>query len=468
MNQVKLQLIISPDDTFPTRADMILPQALVKKWRITMHTPLTLSCGSAVTSTRLLYSRHANKNRIVRIRETVAHTLGLYQDCHINLRYYSEYRHCQIGPMLGILTNGIDKRLPDAQRFSEMTRFYTECHLSAEAHGIRMFIFSPEDLHVQTKRIDGWTYVNGRWKQMTHPLPDVIYNRITSRRIEAQENLQQKLQWLKRRHRTQLFNERFLDKWQVHSALERDPEIRLMLPETRRYEQVRQLKQMLSRYSVVYIKPAGGSLGQGVMRLTLKGTRCHMQYTTLNGTITKSNVTFQEIARQMIRRSRQNKYLIQQGLPLITSLGRTIDFRALVQKNGSGQWTVTSITGRIAGDTNIVSNLARGGTIAIVPRILKQVDPLLPKPSISQLRQKALAVAHAFERQVSGHFAELGIDLAADRNGKVWLLEINSKPSKTDDAVTNPSLIIRPSVRKTMEYTCFITRYPQRASKKRR
>lgn len=466
MPQMKLHLFIDSDDTFPGHADVILPQAIVKKWRIALHGPVTLLCGSSAMDARILYSRNNSQKLTVRLRRTVAHVLGIYSECRMNIRYTPQHRLLQFGPLLGILTDGIEKRTSHEQRFGGMTRFYTECHLSADAHGIRMFVFSPEDLNVQKKQINGWTYLRGQWKQVPHPLPDVIYNRITSRRIEAQRSLQQKLELLKRLHRVQLFNEQFLDKWQVHTALKNDPSVRFMLPETHLYAKWTQLKSLLRRYPVVYIKPAGGSLGQGVMRLTLTGTRCHMQYTTLNGTITRSNVSFQEIARHMAWRKRHYQYLIQQGLPLITSLGRSIDFRVLVQKNGQGKWSITSIAGRIASDTNIVSNLARGGTIGTVSHILKQVDPGQPKPTIPQLRQHALAIAHAFERQIHGHFAELGIDLAADKSGKIWLLEINSKPSKTDDSVTNPSNDIRPSVGKTMDYTCCITGFPQKARKK--
>lgn len=472
MNQAKLQLFIGPDETFPAYADMILPQSLAKKWRLMLNAPFSLSCGSTTTNVRLIYSRKTNKN-CLRLRKAVAETLGLYHDGILNVRYLPRYHRFQIGPLLGILTNGINRHLPDEQRFGGMTRFYTECQLSAETRGVHLFIFSPEDLNVQSRQIIGWHYEKGRFRQDRFPLPDVIYNRITSRRVEAQETLQQKLQWLQRRHRVHLFNVQFLDKWQVHDALCNDPDAKFMLPHTKTYETAKQLQEMLKKYPIVYIKPVNGSLGQGVMRLALRGKHYHMQYTTLNGTITKSDVTFQEIVQQMTRRKRHGKYLIQQGLPLITSLGRSIDFRALLQKNGVGKWSITSIVGRIAGDTKIVSNLARGGTIASVQHVINQIDPGQPKPTVYELRQSALKVAHAFERQIDGHFAELGIDLAVDKNGKVWLLEINSKPSKTDDTVTNPALSIRPSVHKTIDYTCFITGYPSTntsalARKKRR
>ncbi|WP_054948591.1 YheC/YheD family endospore coat-associated protein [Numidum massiliense] len=460
MNQVKLQLFISPDTTFPTDVDFVLPQLLTKKWRLSSREPLVVSCGSASNIVRVAPSQRANKSRMLRMRASLARLLGLYGDGAVNIRYFPQHHRLQLGPLLGVLTNGINSQAAHDQRFGSMTRFYNECQQAALLRGIRLYVFTAEDLDVQGKQINGWVNVNGCWEQHKCPLPEVVYNRITSRRIEAGEHLQQKIQWLKRRYPVQLFNEQFLDKWQVHSALWHDAKMRPILPVTRPYDKIMQLRDMLKQYETVYVKPVNGSLGQGVMRLTSKGGRYHMQYTTLNSTITKKDLSLKEVAQHMARRSRQGKYLMQQGLQLITSLNRNIDFRALVQKNGRGQWTITSIVGRIAADTSIVSNLARGGTIAPVSHILQQVDPNLPKPTLPSLRGCALQVAHVFEQQINGHFAELGIDLAVDKKGKVWLLEINSKPSKTDDAIANAELLIRPSVHKTMDYTLYVTKFP--------
>jgi D-alanine-D-alanine ligase-like ATP-grasp enzyme len=45
----------------------------------------------------------------------------------------------------------------------------------------------------------------------------------------------------------------------------------------------------------------------------------------------------------------------------------------------------------------------------------------------------------------------LGIDLAVSKGGRVWLLEVNSKPSKNDNTAM-PDQKIRPSVRQLILY----------------
>src|SRR5690606_2354057 len=129
---------------------------------------------------------------------------------------------------------------------------------------------------------------------------------------------------------------------------------------------------------------------------------------------------------------RKKRYQIQQGIRLLAVGGRPADFRALVQRNGKGEWALISVVARIAGRNQFVSNVARGGT-------MMQAKPALAKSNLSTgtqrlalagLRRTALDIAKGIERQIHGHFAELGIDLAVDIHGKVWLIEVNSKPSK--------------------------------------
>jgi hypothetical protein len=69
-----------------------------------------------------------------------------------------------------------------------------------------------------------------------------------------------------------------------------------------------------------------------------------------------------------------------------------------------------------------------------------------------------LKIAKGIETQIPGHFAELGIDLAADAFGKVWLLEVNSKPSKEDTTPWNENKI-RPSVTKVVRYAQFLAKF---------
>ena len=80
------------------------------------------------------------------------------------------------------------------------------------------------------------------------------------------------------------------------------------------------------------------------------------------------------------------------------------------------------------------------------------------KSVAAEMRKAALLLAGALDKQMNGSFGELGVDLAVDRNLQIWLLEINAKPSKTEPLPTG-SRKVRPSARKVMHYTRFLSKF---------
>ncbi|MCK9911902.1 YheC/YheD family protein, partial [Microbacteriaceae bacterium K1510] len=74
------------------------------------------------------------------------------------------------------------------------------------------------------------------------------------------------------------------------------------------------------------------------------------------------------------------------------------DFRVLVQKNGTGNWGVTSLVARL-GQNNVVSNIARGGSMLSAAQALQLCGPwhTAQKPAEAALRHVALQVARMLE-----------------------------------------------------------------------
>lgn len=75
--------------------------------------------------------------------------------------------------------------------------------------------------------------------------------------------------------------------------------------------------------------------------------------------------------------------------------------------------------------------------------------------AFANLHAAALDIAKGIEQAIPAHFGELGIDLAMDTTGRVWLLEVNSKPSKNDNTPLSESKI-RPSVKAMLEYSTYL------------
>lgn len=451
MGQHRVQIQIVPNRYFPPQMNMVISRYLAQKLHLQQHNIWTAFGSAAGTG---LVALTQTQSPLIRISASLAQRLHLTQQLSTNMRYDPKGYVLRFGPILGILINqDLQETEPD-QPFGAMTRFLEECILAGKNRGVVVTVLRPEEIILKNKTVRGWVYEQNQWQKALFPLPDVVYNRITSRRIEAQPQLQQKIQHLRNLHHVSIFNECFLDKQQVYDILKRDPEIQTMLPETYPFSS-NILRIMLMKYPCLYLKPTNGSLGNGIIRVTYHGGRITCQYTSATRNLKQTVRSVPEAVKWLQRRIRRSPYIIQQGLTLVREDGRPIDFRVLVQKNIRGEWVVTSTVGRVANDQDIVSNLARGGTLRKAGEVLMSLQ-VPNKPTPAQLRAKAVRIAQTFEQLADGHYAELGIDLALDIKGKIWILEINSKPSKTDDTVINPTLTTRPSVSRLIDYTCHL------------
>ncbi|MNJ53594.1 Endospore coat-associated protein YheD [compost metagenome] len=72
------------------------------------------------------------------------------------------------------------------------------------------------------------------------------------------------------------------------------------------------------------------------------------------------------------------------------------------------------------------------------------------------MQKTALEIAQGIDKYIPAHFGELGIDLAVDTSGRIWLIEVNSKPSKNDNTPIGDSKI-RPSVKQVIEYARYLS-----------
>lgn len=459
MGQAKIQIQVLPERHFPAHINMVMGHSLAEQLEIQGH-PFWISFGSAAETGYVSISR--SNNSILRISSQLAKRLKIEDESSISAHFDKNATRLKLGPLLGILINSHPKEGTDAP-FGDITKFLDECVKAGDNYGLRIAVISPDLVHLESRSIQGYVKEQGKWNRVSLPLPDAIYNRITSRRIEQTASVQKKLERLKNFYLIPVFNDRFLNKMQVHQLLIQDEDAKHMLPETH-YLNQQTLKSMTHKYPMVYLKPTNGSLGSGIIRLTRKDKKWIIQSAEQNGTSTHTAQSYSELRHVLRNKIKRHTYLIQQGLQLVRFQNRALDFRILVQKNKQGEWAVTSSIARVAGDQQIVSNLAKGGTLRRVKEILAELGNLPNKPSSAQIRNLAVLIAKSFEDQVEGHFAELGIDLALDQNGRLWLIEINSKPSKTDDTVHNPTLSARPSVLRLMEYTVYLTTRPKRSS----
>ena len=122
-------------------------------------------------------------------------------------------------------------------------------------------------------------------------------------------------------------------------------------------------------------------------------------------------------------------YVLQKGIQLATTNGKPFDIRVMVQKTDKGTWKSTAIFTKIGSKGKVATNYNQGGKIGYLSQTLSGAGYDLPmiKRIEAELKQLGVRVATNFDHQMDG-FRELGLDVALDSAGKLWILEVNTRP----------------------------------------
>lgn len=339
-------------------------------------------------------------------------------------------------PLLGIVTCRCGFKITKRRPFAGQTARFRRLCEDARKLGLDVAVFYAEDIHPASDQINGMTYSarKRKWISKAYRFPDVVYNRIPSRKREANERIASVLDAVSRLG-IPLFNTRYLNKLEVYRAAKKSPKLASHVPDTRRLREAQDLYTMLAKYNAVYVKRSDGTLGNGISAVSKVGKkyviRKNVGHKVLESKLTKSQVT--QVIAGYVKRKR---YLVQQGLDLVTYNGRPLDFRVMVQKRGDGKWRVTGIGTRVAGPNQITTHVPRGGTKLSFRKGIECAvgdNQKSARVLTRQIRRLCCATARQVEKSLDLHLAEASFDIGVDTAGRIWLIEMNSKPFVFDE-----------------------------------
>jgi hypothetical protein len=211
-------------------------------------------------------------------------------------------------------------------------------------------------------------------------------------------------------------------KWLKTKALLTNPYIAKHIPSSRLFNAAN-FRVMISRYGMVVLKPVRGAGGIGVMKVTKSGKL----YKLTHKSNTRSYSGFSEFLSVLKGKCRKRFYLIQRGIHLATIVGRPIDYRVKYVKE-NGVWTYRAMVGRLARRGLFVTNLCRGGSKMTAARGIRlSLSPRLVGIKKQEMRKLTKASTGLLVSRYPG-IAQLGYDYGIDRNGHVWMLEVNTRP----------------------------------------
>lgn len=323
-----------------------------------------------------------------------------------------------IGPYIGLLMSCEDRRLT----FARLNKAMVYLKKYTELHGA-IVIFALDKVDKDNQLIEGYCYNPPKkcWQKGRFPYPASIYRTIGLN-----------TEWKRHFLATigdKLFNSRFFNKWEMHQWFSREPEINPHLPHTVLYCSPQDILEMFERFPQIYIKPVFGLRGRGIYRMSSENTRWILKCREngINHTITFEDW---ERAGEYIRnRFRPRRYLIQQAIDLLEYGGGLVDFRCVAQKNQSNEWACRAIIGRAGVRDSVVSNISSGGTAFSAENILRRAIPG-SEDAIGDLKFKIAALANIICNKLDEYgvnCGNLGLDIGLDRQGRLWLIEINNR-----------------------------------------
>lgn len=325
---------------------------------------------------------------------------------------------------VGILLNkSICNGIQQGLKIREAIHLYDE--IGAEYELIPCY-FSPSDYSPKTNKVNALIRQGNEYQRNWISVPRVIHNR-TLQQSKAEKKLLNQLI----KQGIVLFNQqnRYNKLW-VHRILNKKPSLRPYLPKTLPAT-LPNLQKMMEEFPSLILKPAIGSLGKGIMRLSQTDHRWLLSYPAANKKnpyLIREFIT-DSIPLQIAKTFKQKSYIIQEEIPIATYQGRPFDLRVSVQKNEHSFWQITGIIAKVARPGHFLCNVAQGGKVYLLEELLKAYPNLNMETVNDNISRLALNIVEELEGHLPG-LADVGLDLAIARDGFPYFIECNGRDQR--------------------------------------
>lgn len=290
---------------------------------------------------------------------------------------------------------------------------------AAKAEGVDFFYFTPENVWIEEKMIIGKVYENGEWMEKTFPFPDVIYNASSPPDDEAEEVYDFLYDIIP------FTSHSIGNKLSVYNRIKKGRRFEKHLIPTFEPTDTKMVFKLVSQYGKVILKPKSGHQGKGIVMIEKKW----LGWYRLVGTGINIFGTKKRLLKWLSSNIPIDKYIAQPFLSCKLKSGHVYDLRLHVQKNGDGEWVITSIYPRIGPLGSITSNIGSGGYTGYLDDILKKEFPDSWRDLQKEVERFAIDFSNHFESLYHGElFDEFGVDIGIDENQKLWLFEVNWRP----------------------------------------
>ncbi|OIJ11401.1 hypothetical protein BKP37_15725 [Anaerobacillus alkalilacustris] len=307
--------------------------------------------------------------------------------------------------------------------------YFTDIAIAGKKDNITIYLFLPNDVDLLTKTTKGrkFCHTTNIWVEDTFPIPPYIYDRCFYESKVAYLKCFPYVSLLKSQSDIHFLGHGLPNKWIIYNELLDDEIIKAHLPKTEVLESSNQILTLLANQTSILLKPSSGSQGKGIFILsnnqdgfTLLAKR---ESKPFYKTLTKKQI------QHLVYKIRSHQYLIQPLLTLTDQEQRPFDLRVFLQKDKNGEWIEVGRGIRKGKLGDYTSNLGSGGQVATFESWYNSLTNEYQDAFQFSLHKILLRIPRLLESKGYQLF-ELGLDFGIDKNGRLWLLEANSKPGR--------------------------------------
>ncbi len=389
-----------------------LTNTFLKKYNIKSRF-IFIKFGSWLQKFSVYIDNSLSENEIGLIKNN--HSFNIPGNLFLNLKVERDVLH--IGPYIGLIVKKKMERLS-----VDTLNHYKMLYRLHEMKGYHIIFCCIDSIDLMNKEITGFYCMpnekenTSRWVKGTFPFPDCVFKKI---RIPEKIELE-----LRKSTDERLFNTNFFTKFEFWEACSKHKEVRSILPETKRFRLIGDLREMLYKFGTVYLKPAKGMQGNGIF--VIKEEQDGISIINKR----KDKKTFPSLFEVMeeLKKILPNKiYLLQQGIPSVYR-NKHFDFRLYFQKDAQKNWVCQGTIGRVAQENSIVTNLDHLAHIATGEKALQiiyKVDDEQARRIINRTIKACKAICQILDYNL-GHFGDIALDVIIDQDFKPWVLEVNN------------------------------------------
>lgn len=297
-----------------------------------------------------------------------------------------------------------------------------------EKHNYKLISFLPKNFNPTDKTVTGFMLDHGQFKQITVPIPKVIYNFHLGK---TNRNIYQEFENLALEQGIDIYPTKSIRK--LTSDKLRSAELiaeldKTIIPKTEIYEgMVSQLQSYLQLNTSVFIKPRFGNMGNGIYVLKQENNNFILDYYFKGKKKIKSFKNLAASLSYINENINEEKYIIQESIDILRYQGLVFNIRTIVfQVHNKWQFLSELI---VADEEKVVSNLYQGGRFYSTKKFLLQ---LFPSERVSIIMDKikkiSIDIANFINERYDNKINEMSFDMLMDKNERFYIAELNVKP----------------------------------------